>query len=48
MVVLTFMVADPPTHCMVTENVEREKQAYPVRTGHTLDAVREALRAIGN
>jgi hypothetical protein len=45
---LTFMVADPGNHYVVTENVEREKQAYPVRTGHTLDAVREALSAIGN
>jgi hypothetical protein len=46
MVMLTFTIDDPDNHRTVTENVEKAKQGYRTRAGHTLDAVREALKAI--
>jgi hypothetical protein len=48
MVMLTFTVDDPDNHRRVTDNVERAKQGYRMRAGYTLDAVREALKAIEN
>jgi hypothetical protein len=48
MVMLTFTIGDPDNHRRVTDNVERAKQGYRMRAGYTLDAVREALKAIEN
>jgi hypothetical protein len=48
MVMLTYTVSDPNKHRLVTGNVESAKRAYRMRAGHTLDAVREALKAIEN
>jgi len=48
MVMLTYTVSDPGNHHLVTGNVESAKRGYRMRAGHTLDAVREALKAIEN